>query len=57
MPVRVLTSGMVANCKQASQRFEGIDAQNLLSDKGYDTNQIVNEARKNNINPVILPKK
>ncbi|WP_084491063.1 hypothetical protein [Holospora elegans] len=46
----IITSGSVADCKQASQRVvEGIGDQNLLSDKGYDTNQIVDETRKNNI--------
>ncbi|GAJ45727.1 transposase [Holospora elegans E1] len=54
IPVRVIiTSGIVANCKQTSQRVEGISAQNLLASKGYCTNRIVDEVRKNNMNPFI----
>ncbi|CAO5682776.1 MAG: IS5 family transposase ISMasp6 [Holosporales bacterium] len=57
LPVRTtITSGTVANCKQAIHLIEGINAQNLLADKAYNTNQIVDEVKKN-INPVILPKK
>ncbi len=58
MPVRaIIISGTVADCKQAIHLIEGIDAQNLLADRGYDTNEIIDDARKNNINPVIPPKK
>ena len=42
MPVRVLiTKGTRADCKEAIHLIEGISAENLLADRGYDTNKIV----------------
>ena len=38
MPIRVLiTAGTVADCKQADKLIEGITAEHLLADKGYDS--------------------
>ena len=37
--------------------IEGIDAEYLLADKGYDTNEIVALAENAGIQPVIPPKK
>ena len=38
MPVRVrITSGTVADCKQAIALIDGLFADYLLGDKGYDT--------------------
>jgi transposase len=58
MPVRVLiTSGPTADCTQASYLIEGIDAENLLADRGYDSDAIVNQATDQGMNAVIPPKR
>ena len=45
MPVRILvTEGTKADCTQACTLIEGIDAQTLLADRGYDTGKIVKQA-------------
>ena len=57
MPVRLLlTQGTTADCTQAIPLMEGIEAEHLLADKGYDTNQVVEAALARQINPVIPPK-
>ena len=46
MPVRIfITEGTRADCTQACTLIDGIDAANLLADRGYDTNEIVEKAR------------
>jgi transposase len=58
MPVRVLiTSGTVADCKQAVALIDGIFADYLLGDRGYDTNEIVQWAIDHGMIAVIPPKK
>jgi len=58
MPVRmVVTAGTTADCSQASTLIEGIDAQYLLADKGYDSNAIIAQAREQGMEPVIPPRK
>ena len=58
MPVRaIITEGTRADCKEAIRLIEGIDAQNLLADRGYDTSEIVAFALSAGINVVIPPKK
>ena len=37
--------------------MEGIAAEHLLADRGYDTNAILQQAAKQGIKPVIPPKK
>ena len=37
----ILTEGTVADCSQAILLIDGIGAEHLLADKGYDTNEIV----------------
>ena len=57
MPVRlVLTGGTVADCTQAHSLIEGIAAEYLLADRGYDTNAIVAEAEARGMEPVIPPR-
>jgi len=57
MPVRVvITSGTIADCTQAGDLSEGIEAANLIADKGYDTDAIVEMAEEAGMVPVILPK-
>ena len=57
MPIRaILTSGIEADCKHAIPLIEDIEAEMLLGDKGYDTNEIVEYAMLNNMQVVIPPK-
>ncbi len=57
MPVRlILTQGTTADCTQAIPLIDGIEAEHLLADKGYDSNEIVAAALARGINPVIPPK-
>ena len=57
MPVRLaVTEGTVADCSQALPLIEGIEAECLLADKAYDTNEIIDTVRGLGIDPVIPPK-
>ena len=40
----LITGGNVADCTEACDLIEGIEAQNLIADRGYDTNKIVQVA-------------
>ena len=58
MPVRLaVTEGTVADSSQALPLIEGIEAEYLLADKAYDTNEIIAAARKLGMDPVIPPKR
>jgi len=58
MPVRIIiTEGTTADCKLALPLIEGILAEFLFADRGYDTNEILEYARKMGIEIVIPPKK
>ena len=58
MPVRVLiTGGNVADCTEACDLIDGIEAENLIADRGYDTNDIVEAVTKAGMQAVIPPKK
>ena len=58
MPVRVfITQGTTADCSQAGQLIEGLDAEVLLADRGYDSDSIINQARQNGMKVVIPPRK
>jgi IS5 family transposase len=58
MPVRVLiTQGTTADCTQACRLIEGITAEHLLADRGYDSDAIVEQAKKQGMQPVIPPRK
>ena len=47
MPVRLaVTEGTVADSSQALPLIQGIEAQCLLADKAYDTNEIIATARE-----------
>jgi transposase len=52
-----ITEGSRADCAEADELIKGIEAENLLGDKAYDTNNIIDLAKKSNINPVIPPKR
>jgi transposase len=47
----------VADCTQACQLIEGFEADYLLADRGYDTDEIIRTARAAGMAPVIPPKK
>ena len=58
MPVRVLvTSGTEADCTHASKLIEGISADHLLADKGYDSDAVVEQASKQGMKVHIPPRK
>ena len=53
MPVRLaVTEGTVADCSQALPLIEGIEAECLLADKAYDTNEIIATVRELGMDPV-----
>lgn len=52
-----ITSGTVADCTQASRLIEGLTAEHLLADKGYDSNEIIDVATEQGMSVVIPPKK
>ena len=58
MPLRILvTSGTTADCQKTAELIEGIDAQHLLADKGYDSDAVVELASQAGMQVVIPPKK
>ena len=58
MPVRVfITQGTTADCTQAGRLIEGFDADYLLADRGYDSDTIIEQARKQDMEAVIPPKR
>lgn len=57
MPIRVLvTSGTTADCTQAGKLIDGLTA-NLLADKGYDTDAIIEQATEQGMKVQIPSKK
>ena len=49
MPFRLLaTAGTVADCTQSEALIDGITAEHLLADRGYDTNRVLSAAREHN---------
>lgn len=58
MPVRILvTAGTVADCKQAIALIDGLTAEYLLADRGYDSDAIVKAALSAGMQSEIPPKK
>ena len=58
MPVRIIiTEGTRADCKEAESLINGIKANFLLADKGYDSQSILDKAQTQDITSVIPPKK
>lgn len=58
MPLRALvTQGTTADCTQAIALIDGFTAKNLLADKGYDTDAIINQAERQGMIPIIPSKK
>jgi transposase len=57
MPVRVIvTAGPVADCTQAGALVEGTGAENLIADRGYDSDATVAMAVEAGMVPVIPPR-
>ena len=58
MPVRILiTAGTVADCKQAVALIDGLTAEHLLADRGYDSDAIIDAALSAEMKSEIPPKK
>jgi transposase len=58
MPVRVaVTAGTQADCTEAAALIDGIVAEYLLADRGYDTNESIDKAIASGCEIVIPPKK
>ena len=58
MPVRaVITQGTTADCTEALSLIAGIPAEQLLADRGYDSNHIIEQAISQGMQVVIPPKK
>ena len=58
MPFRaVITQGTTADCKQAVPLIDGFCAQYLLADRGYDTDEMLDQALERGMTPVIPPRK
>lgn len=58
MPVRVVvTEGTRADCKEACALIDGLSAEALLADRGYDTDEIVEMAVMAAMDPVIPSKR
>ena len=56
-PLRfILTPGNVADCTQAELLLKDIDTENVLADKGYDSEAIVNLIETSGARVVIPPK-
>lgn len=58
MPIRVfITAGTTADCTQAGKLIEGLTAENLLADKGYDSDAIIEQAAEQGMKAQIPPRK
>ena len=58
MPVRIIaTEATRADCSQADALIDGLEAQHLIADKGYDSNAIVEKAESLGMQAVIPPRK
>ena len=58
MPVRaIITDRTVADCSKTGELIEGIDADYLLADRGYDTDSVIEQVREAKMETVIPPKK
>lgn len=57
MPVKcIVTSGTTADCTQALALIDGVEAECLLADRGYDTNALVAQAKLQGME-VVIPSK
>ena len=57
-PVRfIVSSGTEADCSHAKDLIKDTGAKNLLADRGYDTNKIIETAQGAGMEVIIPPKK
>ena len=57
-PIRILiTSGTTTDCSETRNLIDGLEAGPLLADRGYDSNEIINQAESQGMLVVIPPKK
>ena len=58
MPVRVFaTAGSVADCTEACRLIEGLNAEHLIADKGYDSDAIIEQAELQGMRAQIPPRR
>jgi transposase len=58
MPVRVIiTKGTTADCTQASALIDDLGADYILADRGYDSNELIEQATAQGMQAVIPPRK
>ena len=58
MPVRMrVAAGAESDGSQALELIEGIEAEHLLADKGYDSDAVVLGVLEHGMNPVIPPRR
>ena len=58
MPLGVaVTEGAGADCKEACALIDGLSAEALLADRGYDSNELIDKAVESGCQPVIPPRK
>jgi transposase len=58
MPLRaIITEGTCADCTQADILIDGIIAEYLLADRGYDSDAIIEQVKQQGMQPVIPPRK
>lgn len=58
MPIRLLaTTATRADCSEALPLIQGLSAEHLLADKGYDSDAIVEQAQQQGMQPHIPPRK
>jgi transposase len=56
LPLRVIiTEGTRNDCTQAVELIKGFSFEKLLADRGYDTNELLEEIKKKHIEAVIPP--
>ena len=58
MPIRILaTEATRADCSLAHELIEGLSAEYLIADKGYDSDAIIAQAEQRGMKAVIPPRK
>ena len=58
MPIRfIVTKGARADCTQAGALIDGFEGEYLLADRAYDTQEILDQAKSQDMKIVVPPKK
>jgi transposase len=58
MPLKVIiTAGTTADCTKAGELIEEMEAEHLVADRGYDSNDIVQQAIEQGMKPQIPPRR